>query len=85
MPFSETARKYTTNCEDAMKQQENEDAISSEVCEIIRLNNDLITINQYQIKKIVREVLTLDDVDRIRQNYDELCFQYKDIWIKVSL
>ena len=84
MSLTETATKYGTNSEDAMTQQENEEAISSEVCEIIRLNNDLITINQYQIKKIVGEVLTCDDAESIRQQYYELCFQYKDIWIKVG-
>ena len=55
----------------------------SENCEIIRLNNDLITINQSQIKKIVKAVLTSDDPEKIRQQYSELCIQYKDIWIKV--
>ena len=57
--------------------------ILSENCEIIRLNNDLITINQSQIKKIVKDVLKSDDPERIRQQYSELCIQYKDIWIKV--
>ena len=85
MSLTETATNYTTNCEDAMTQQEHEDAISNEVGEIIRLNNDLITINQYQIKKIVKEVLMCDDVESIRQQYYELCVQYKDIWIKVIL
>ena len=56
----------------------------SENCEIIRLNNDLITINQSQIKKIVKAVLTSDDPEKIRQQYSELCIQYKDIWIKVK-
>ena len=56
----------------------------SENCEIIRLNNDLITINQSQIKKIVKDVLTSDDPEKIRQQYSELCIQYKDIWIKVG-
>ena len=55
----------------------------SENCEIIRLNNDLITINQSQIKRIVKAVLTSDDPEKIRQQYSELCIQYKDIWIKV--
>ena len=58
--------------------------ILAENCEIIRLNNDLITINQSQIKKIVRDVLTADDPEKIRQRYSELCIQYKDIWIKVG-
>lgn len=58
--------------------------ILAEDCEIIRLNNDLITINQSQIKKIVRDVLTSDDPEKIRQRYSELCIQYKDIWIKVG-
>ena len=58
--------------------------ILAEDCEIIRLNNDLITINQSQIKKIVRDVLTSDDPEKIRQRYSELCIQYKDVWIKVG-
>ena len=53
--------------------------------EIIRLNNDLITINQSQIKKIVKAVLKSDDPEKIRQQYSELCIQYKDIWIKVRI
>ena len=57
----------------------------SENCEIIRLNNDLITINQSQIKKIVKAVLKSDDPEKIRQQYSELCIQYKDVWIKVRM
>ena len=75
-----------TNSEYVMIQQNEGEKrnILSENCEIIRLNNDLITINQSQIKKIVRDVLTSDDPEKIRQRYSELCIQYKDIWIKVG-
>ena len=74
-----------TNSEYVMIQQNEGEKrnILSENCEIIRLNNDLITINQSQIKKIVKDVLKSDDPERIRQQYSELCIQYKDIWIKV--
>ena len=83
MSLNVTATKYAANCENEIIQLENEEILSSDVCEIIRLNNDLITINQYEIKKIVKEVLCCDDVESIRQQFHEVCCQYKDIWIKV--
>ena len=68
-----------------MQNEEHDSSDSdSDRYEIIRLNNDLISINQSQIRKKVRDVLRCDNAEDIRQRFSELSIQHEDIWLKVS-
>ena len=82
----ENSAKDIENCQTSSMQNEDcNNTIESNRCEIIRLNNELISINQSQIKKIVRNVLQCDDLLDICRQFSELCLQYEHIWIKVSI
>ena len=83
MSLADNVRKYVENRENAMI--EDIEAISGDTCgETIRLNDDLVTINQSQIRRIVKEVLTCNNAEIMRRQFSELCIQYRDIWIKVN-
>ena len=83
MSLADNVRKYVENRENAMI--EDIEAISGDTCgETIRLNDDLVTINQSQIRRIVKEVLTCNNAEIMRRQFSELCIQYRDIWIKVK-
>ena len=85
MNSNENVVRFEKHCEKIAMLEPEEGKNISDTCEIIRLNDDVITINQPQIRNIVREVLRCDDAENIRQKYSDLCLQHKDIWIKVRL
>ena len=83
MSLADNVRKYVKNRENAMI--EDIEANSGDTCgETIRLNDDLVTINQSQIRRIVKEVLSCNNAEIMRRQFSELCIQYRDIWIKVK-